>query len=174
MQLTALGAHTAMLGPRERLVNANNLMDGREDVMLYIGGFAICYDAAAYVRYLLGPNITPHDLLHTEGQNWVRKFFPDRRTPWNGTIPLTRGTAVGFSRVFQGKEEPPNPGYCGFFHAAIATGLWTIRAIKGATLGDGWKQEVRLPGTVLTDYDAINGTFRCKEGPILRVYLSSL
>lgn len=52
MQLTQLGGHVAQSGLGERQKHAQALMFGMANINEYVSG-GVCYDAAAYVRYLL-------------------------------------------------------------------------------------------------------------------------
>lgn len=121
MQLSQLGGHVAQSGFAERQKHAQALMFGMADINEYVSG-GVCYDAAAYVRYLLRSDamIAPGALLDTIGQHWRTRFNFETGGEWDGRASIPAGTAVGFSRGGT------------VFHAAIAVGGSRIRAINGA------------------------------------------
>jgi hypothetical protein len=138
MTLTPKGAHAAQLGLQEKRSLAEQFMSGQADVLDYMNG--VCYDAVAFVKYLLNPRISPDDLLDTAGSGWKRLFnFEMGWGEWDGVSAIPRGTAIGFKRL-QGYTQDPDR----FFHAALATGGARIRGINGLTLGNGWLWEVDL------------------------------
>ncbi|RQS37257.1 urea amidohydrolase [Burkholderia sp. Bp8992] len=159
MQLTQLGGHVAQSGLGERQKHAQALMFGMANINEYVSG-GVCYDAAAYVRYLLRADalISPGTLLDTIGQLWKPRFNFETGDQWDGRASIPAGTAVGFSRNGN------------VFHAAIAVGGSRIRAINGGLLGSGWMYAVDLARVLERDpaggftYDRAN----------LRVYLSRL
>ena len=131
MQLSQLGGHVAQSGIAERQKHAQALMFGMADINEYVSG-GVCYDAAAYVRYLLRSDamIAPGALLDTIGQHWRTRFNFETGGEWDGRASIPAGTAVGFSRGGT------------VFHAAIAVGGSRIRAINGGRLGSGWMYAV--------------------------------
>ena len=133
MQLSQLGGHVAQSGIAERQKHAQALMFGMADINEYVSG-GVCYDAAAYVRYLLRSDamIAPGALLDTIGQHWRTRFNFETGGEWDGRASIPAGTAVGFSRGGT------------VFHAAIAVGGSRIRAINGGRLGSGWMYAVDL------------------------------
>lgn len=125
MALKDKGAHAGQLGDAERKDLLQKLYQGQVDVWDYIGNNSVCYDAVAFVRFLQG-KLTESQLLNTIGQNWVSVLNFTGGTQWaGGAIPA--GSAIGFKRVGGN-----------FFHAAVATGGTTIRAINGLKLGAAW------------------------------------
>ncbi|RQR52816.1 urea amidohydrolase [Burkholderia sp. Bp9140] len=159
MDLTQLGAHVAQSGIGERQKHAQALMYGMADILEYVSG-GVCYDAAAFVRYLLAGHtiITPAMLLDTIGQNWRPRFNFEAGHEWDGQSGIPAGTAVGFSRNGT------------VFHAAIAVGGGRIRGVNGGRLGSGWMYAVDLPRVLPRNDD---GTFSYDRTSI-RVYLSRL
>ena len=131
MRLTPLGAQVLTMGETERHEHAKKLLKGTP-IKNYTPG--ICYDAAAYVRALIGTGIDADDVPTVSGQAWVKKLGFNLTKPWDGTKALKPGQAVGFYRLIDKK----------FFHAAIATGSAKIRAVNGHLLGNGWVDEVDL------------------------------
>lgn len=99
MQLSQLGGHVAQSGFAERQKHAQALMFGMADINEYVSG-GVCYDAAAYVRYLLRSDamIAPGALLDTIGQHWRTRFNFETGGEWDGRASIPAGTAVGFSR----------------------------------------------------------------------------
>ena len=156
MQILAKGSHAAMLGAAERTNVAQRLMNGQEDINTYMNG--VCYDAVAYVRFLLNAAITPNALIETRGQQWLPAFDFAVGTLWMGhAIPA--GTALGFQRV--GGT---------FFHAALAVGGTQIRGINGLLLGAGWLQDCNLVPQLQPD---ANG-WSAYDGTQIRVWLSAV
>ncbi|MDN7590350.1 type 6 secretion system effector deamidase TecA [Burkholderia seminalis] len=159
MQLTQLGGHVAQSGLGERQKHVQALMFGMANINEYVSG-GVCYDAAAYVRYLLRADalIAPGALLDTIGQLWKSRFNFETGDQWDGRASIPAGTAVGFSRNGN------------VFHAAIAVGGSRIRAINGGLLGSGWMYAVDLARVLEPDpaggftYDRAN----------IRVFLSRL
>ncbi|WP_254640307.1 type 6 secretion system effector deamidase TecA [Burkholderia sp. GbtcB21] len=159
MQLTQLGGHVAQSGFAEKQKHAQALMYGMADINEYVSG-GVCYDAAAYVRYLLRGDamIAPDTLLDTIGQHWRTRFNFETGDQWDGRAGIPAGTAVGFSRGGN------------VFHAAIAVGGSRIRAVNGGRLGSGWMYAVDLARVL--EQDAAGGfTF---DRANLRVHLSRL
>ncbi|MEO7266147.1 MAG: hypothetical protein ABIW38_14615 [Ferruginibacter sp.] len=158
MNLTPLGAQAAMLGESEKKELANLLISGSKNISDYTNG--VCYDTVAYVRYLLNPNITPDEIIHTNGQDWNRKFDFLGGQKWNGESHIYSGTAVGFYRLVDNKV----------FHAAIGINGSEVRAVNGGPLGAGW-QRVNLKTALGTPND--DGSFNY-DGTKIFVYLSRL
>ncbi|KWK55794.1 urea amidohydrolase [Burkholderia stagnalis] len=159
MELTQLGSHVAQLGFAERQKHAQALLYGMATIAEYVPR-GVCYDAAAFVRYLLQGHglITPGMLLDTTGQHWRSRFNFEAGSQWDGRGSIAAGTAVGFSRGGN------------VFHAAIAVGGTRIRAVNGGRLGSGWLLPVDL-ARVLAPGD--DGTFLYDRTNI-RVHLSRL
>lgn len=131
MQTTPLGTQRAMMDLAGRVITARRLIDGQDDITLYVRG-ALCYDAVAYVSYLQGTHIPPNDLVPTNAQGWLPTLNFEDGGIWMGE-DIATGTAVGFER----------PG-TGVFHAALAIGGTRIRAVNGGLLGAGWLIPVDL------------------------------
>ncbi|KWK15649.1 type 6 secretion system effector deamidase TecA [Burkholderia stagnalis] len=159
MELTQLGSHVAQLGFAERQKHAQALLYGMANIAEYVPR-GVCYDAAAFVRYLLQGHglITPGMLLDTTGQHWRPRFNFEAGSQWDGRGSIAAGTAVGFSRGGN------------VFHAAIAVGGTRIRAVNGGRLGSGWLLPVDL-ARVLAPGD--DGAFSYDRTNI-RVHLSRL
>ncbi|KUZ73184.1 type 6 secretion system effector deamidase TecA [Burkholderia ubonensis] len=159
MELTQLGSQVAQLGFAERQKHAQALMYGMANITEYVPR-GVCYDAAAFVRYLLQGHglITPGILLDTTGQNWRPRFNFEAGNQWDGRTSIPAGTAIGFSRGGN------------VFHAAIAVGGSRIRAVNGGRLGSGWLYAVDL-ARVLAPGD--DGAFLYDRANI-RVHLSRL
>jgi hypothetical protein len=158
MLLTSFGAKAAMLGSTEKESHASNLIAGSININAYTNG--ICYDAAAFVRYLLTSKITPADLLNINGQNWKGKFTFTDGKKWDGKSPIPTGTAVGFYRLIDKTV----------FHTAISIGGTSIRAVNGGRLGIGW-QSVDLKAVLKSPNP--DGSFDYDNTKI-NVYLSHL
>lgn len=139
MQLTPLGALTAQLGPPERLAVAAKLMQPQntDRIENYIVR-GICYDAVAFVRYLLGARITPIQLINTTGKAW-RPLFDRAGKLWHGGA-VTSGTAVVFRRpardpVNNSPIRDPGP-----YHVSMALAKkCEIRGVNGGVFGLGWQ-----------------------------------
>ncbi|WP_278643646.1 type 6 secretion system effector deamidase TecA [Burkholderia lata] len=159
MQLSQLGGHVAQSGFAERQKHAQALLFGMADINEYVSG-GVCYDAAAYVRYLLRSDamIAPGALLDTIGQHWRTRFNFETGGEWDGRASIPAGTAVGFSRGGM------------VFHAAIAVGGSRIRAINGGRLGSGWMYAVDLARVL--EQDAAGGFTYDRAN--IRVHLSRL
>lgn len=156
MELTDKGAHAAQLGHRERHALGEHLMYAGGPIDEYIGR-GICYDAVAFVRFLLGARITIDELLDTSGKGWRNKFNFERGRQWDGRSAIPHGTAIGFWRDYDREV----------FHAALAIGGTQARAINGFKLGDGWlSYDLKRQLT-----RAANGLFSYDNG-LIRVYLS--
>ena len=125
MSLKPEGAKVAMLGEPERKKHALALLKGA-DIRKYTGG--ICYDAVAYVRFLLGKGITPSEIASINGNAWrdKLKFLSGKR--WDGKSAIPAGSAVGFYRLIDHEV----------FHGAVSIGGSSIRAVNGHVLGAGW------------------------------------
>lgn len=160
--LTDAGAHAGQLGAPERQALGRKLLQGSEEVTKYTTG--VCYDAAVFVRYMLGSRISQDTVLTLGGQAWVPILFPrpfNAGSEWDGASAITAGTALGFYRLRDNQ----------FFHAAISTGGTKLRGINSIHLGPGWSEEVDMR-TALGAPGA-DGTFTYDRTPI-RVYLSSV
>jgi hypothetical protein len=129
MKLTPLGAQVLTMGDKERLAHGTKLVKGGADINKYVTG--VCYEAAAYVRALLGAKVKPNDILDVNGgPAWEKKLAFASGKEWDGKSAIKPGAAVGFFRVVDKK----------FFHAAISTGGTKIRAVNGHLLGNGWDE----------------------------------
>jgi hypothetical protein len=140
MQTTPLGTQRAMMDQVGRAITARRLIDGQDDITLYVRG-ALCYDAVAYVIYMLGAHIPPNALVPTTAQAWLPTLDFDDGAVWMGAHIAT-GTAVGF-------ERPAT----GIFHAALAIGGTRIRAVNGGLLGAGWLVPVDLRAVLVPGAD---------------------
>ncbi|MBE0361422.1 MULTISPECIES: urea amidohydrolase [Pseudoalteromonas] len=141
MNLTPEGARAAQLGGPEKLQLAGRLVRGEEDINRYVRG--VCYDAAAFVKFLLGnkllhggAGISIAQLLTTSGQGWISNLNSDVR--WNYRAHIPAGSVITFRRLIDNQV----------FHAAIAVGMTSIRAVNGLKLGAGWSVPANL-STVL-------------------------
>lgn len=114
-----------------RSIVAERLMLGQDRIEMYMQG--VCFDVVAYVRYLLGANITPTLLVDAEGEQWVPHFNFTAGTIWQGG-PIPKGTAVGFERQLDMK----------IFHAALGVGGAKIRGVNNFMLSPGWLHEFNL------------------------------
>jgi hypothetical protein len=142
MQLTPQGALAAQLGGPEKLQLATRLIRGEADIGQYLNR-GVCYDAAAFVKFLLGNGlphgglgISPAQLLATSGQQWVANLGSDTRWRYRSLIPA--GSILTFRRLRDNQV----------FHAAVSIGQTSIRAINGGLLGAGWMIPANL-NTVL-------------------------
>lgn len=160
MNLTEKGTKTAKLSASDRIIYADNhLIHGPDDITAYMKG--VCYDAAAYMRYLYNAKISFDQLTSISAQNWLPVFKFAEGRMWDGRNFLPGGKAIGFCRV-KGME---------FFHAAVAVGGTEIRAINGGLLGAGWLHPVDLR-KVLTQKNP-DGSFKY-DGTDIFVYISNL
>jgi hypothetical protein len=141
MNLTPQGAKVAQYGEKEKLQIAVKLLRGEVDINEYVKG--VCYDAAAFVKYLLGNKlphggrgITPETLITTSAQEWTSNLNSD--THWKHGAAMPQGSIITFRRLIDNKV----------FHAAVAIGMTSIRAVNGGRLGAGWSEPANL-NTVL-------------------------
>lgn len=157
--LTDFGAHAAQQGPQERKALGRKLLLGQEDVTKYTTG--VCYDAAAFVRFLLGSRVTKNNLLNLMGQNWVPILFDDvnKMKAWDGATDIPQGTAIGFWRQRDSQ----------FFHAAIAIGNFKLRGVNSIFLGPAWSEPIDYKKVLGAQTD---GTFMYDGTPI-KAYLST-
>ncbi|TNV17188.1 urea amidohydrolase [Ochrobactrum teleogrylli] len=123
----------------------------------------VCFDSAAYVRYLYygGKNITYNQLTTISALDWLPKFNFTGGPEWDGVSPLPKARAIGFYRIAESK----------IFHAAIAVDGTQIRATNGGALGMVWAQPVDLR-RVLGNRNS-DGSFNY-DGTKIRVYYSNL
>lgn len=160
MLLTPRGALTGQLGRIERSLHGMNLFNNT-NINLYING--VCYDAVAFVRYLLGANISPDNIVDINAQNWLPFFNFQAGQQWlGGNIP--QGRAVGFQR-FSDRN---------FFHAAISLGGTKVRGINGLFLGAGWNS---TGDKDLTTIPRFNGIFKNPNGngrDFMNIWISNL
>ena len=162
MQLKPEGARVAQLDPPAKINLANQLMNGTKNIGDYTDQ-GVCYEAAAFVRFLLGAAITPDEIRTLNGHPFRDKFdFCRANGEWDGVSNIPIGTAVGFLR------EEGNV----IFHAAIAVGGTSIRAVNGGDLGLGW-QSVDLKAALSVDDRWPNGAFKYDRAHV-RVYYSIL
>lgn len=131
MSLKPEGANVAMLPEVERRKHGLLLLKGA-DIRKYTGG--ICYDAVAYVRYLLGKGITAKEIASIQGNAWRDKLKFLSGKKWDGSASLPAGAAIGFYRLIDHEV----------FHGAVAIGGTSIRAVNGHLLGAGWTDVVDL------------------------------
>lgn len=159
MHLTPLGAKVAQLEDKDRKVYGAKIVKG-EDIAKYTQG-VICYEAAAYVRYLLGNKITAKELGSLSGNAWATKLAFKSGSQWKGSSSIPTGYAVGF---FRQRDKA-------FFHAAVAVGGTSIRAVNGLLLGAGWSHVVDLKKQLGTPDS--EGWFDYDGGKI-QVYMSKV
>ena len=131
MSLTPEGAKAAQLDVPERKKLGLTLLKGG-DIIKYTRG--VCYDAAAYMRYLLGTSITPAEIATIHGNAWRDKFKFLSGKKWTGLTSIPAGSAVGFYRLVDKQV----------FHAATAIGGTSVRAVNGHLLGAGWSAPADL------------------------------
>jgi len=141
MDLTPQGALAAQHDGPERLQLAARLIRGDFNINQYVTG--VCYDAAAFIKYLLGNNlphgglgITPAQLIATSGQEWIANLNSDTRWKYRALIPP--GSIITFRRLEDNQV----------FHAAVSIGMTSIRAVNGNLLGAAWPVPANL-NTVL-------------------------
>ena len=122
MSLKPEGAKVAMLGEPERKKHALALLKGA-DIRKYTGG--ICYDAVAYVRFLLGKGITPTEIASINGNAWrdKLKFLSGKR--WDGTpngmsTPCARIPGAGNAGPWRISADEPD-------FTAMPRSLWKNR-----------------------------------------------
>jgi len=161
MGLTEIGSNKAQLAPGSRGVFANFLLDEAVGVENYING--VCYDAVAYLRYLLGGEIQPAELLTTSGQEWLPRFNFLGGTLWAGG-PIEIGRAVGFYRLLDHQV----------FHASIGVGGTTVRGINGGLLGAGWHVAPRDLSTLVPVADQTIPNRYLHDNTEIQVWLSNL
>lgn len=160
--LTALGAKVAMLGPNERILHAETLLNGGKDSRDYTGG--VCYEVAAYVRFLFNADIPLHFLAPEIGvvnsrQDWIQLFRFQHGYEWDGRSFIPVGKALGFYSF----------GRRTLFHVGISIGGYNVRGVNGGLLGATWLLPVNLRG-VLGDPNP-DGTFNF-DGTKIIVYIS--
>jgi hypothetical protein len=164
MNLTALGAQVAQRGPQERnQIGMSLLGPAPPPINSYIIN-GICYDTVAYVRFLLGAQITPTDLVTLSGQGWGQRFNAAGNL-WMYKANIALGTAVLFRR----------PGTNLPFHVAISLGGLQVRGVNGNNLGAGWSPIGDC--NLVSQLTPINqGQFRCGpgNGDVCNVWLSNL
>lgn len=158
MPLTPLGSNVAMRGELERFQMGNLLMHG-SNITDYTND--ICYDTVAFTRYLLGANITPNQLINTNGNDWLPFFNFAGGIPWGGEV-IPAGTAVGFQRV--GDDQA--------FHAALAIGGTVVRGVNGGLLGAGWQAAGDRDIATLTPAGELNTYIH--DNQQIHVWLSNL
>ena len=159
MGVTPQGAKSAMLGNLEKQALANQLLNGNLNVEDYMQG--VCYDAVAFVKYLLGGGINHNQLLDIGGQGWLPVFNFMGGNIWvGGNIPA--GTAVGFYRLVDNQ----------IFHASISVGGTVVRGINGGLLGAGWANAPRDLSTLAPDPNNNNAFIH--DNTSIRVFLSNL
>jgi hypothetical protein len=159
VKLTKLGEKAVKLSVQDRKLVGAKVVKG-EDITKYTQG-AVCYDAAAFVRFLLGNTITADDVVKVNGQSWESKLALKSGSAWNGTAGIPTGYALGFFRKPDKK----------FFHAAVSVGGTTIRAVNGGKLGAGWSSPVDLK-KVLGAPDS-DGWF-AYDGTQIKVFMSKV
>ena len=167
MNLTPLGAQVAQQGPPERRTVGQSLISlvPPKPITAYVNN-GICYDTVAYVRFLLGANIAPNDLLNVNGQLWAPRFNAGGML-WHGA-GITAGTAVLFRRP--GTNQP--------FHVAISLGGLKVRGVNGNNLGAGWTPvgDCNLSTQLTCVPPGQYNNLKCGPGPgdVCNVWLSSL
>lgn len=124
------GFHAGQLGTPERTALHQRLLAGTANIVDYTSG--VCYDTVGFMLYLDG-RVNLDQLRSNHGQQWLDVFAFRTRARWTGgAIPA--GAAVGFRRPADAQN-----GRDGFFHAAVAVGGSSIRAVNGHLLGAGWQ-----------------------------------
>ena len=157
--ITPLGASVAQYGLNERLPIAEDLLTGRKNIQIYTTG--ICHEAVGFVKFMLGANITPNELISFRDQAWLNKFNFQNGIRWNGSDSLPKGKVIGFYRIIDNT----------WFHSAISTGNGKeIRYVNGGRLGAGWNSPVNL--SILGSPNS-DGTFNY-DGTKIQVYISRL
>ncbi|WP_343313267.1 hypothetical protein AAIB41_10380 [Brucella sp. BE17] len=159
MQLNKKGKEVAKAPAPERIHCADELIRGHYDMNDYVKG--MCYDVAAFVRYLYLARIDYKELVSLSAEAWIKIFNFKVGTEWDGINSLSGSKAVGFWRERDDKV----------FHAGIAVGGTKIRAINGGALGTVWCQLVDLRTVFVRK--SPDGTFMF-EGTKIRVYISDL
>ncbi len=82
MNLTDKGTKTAQLSAPDRIIYADNhLIHGPDDITAYMKG--VCYDAAAYMRYLYNAKISFGQLTTISAQNWLPLFNFSKGRKWD-------------------------------------------------------------------------------------------
>lgn len=158
--ITPMGAHVAQMGSPERRQIAANLLQGFLIMRDYNTG--VCYEVAAYLKYLYDNSITCEDLSLYNGELWLHRFNFLQGRQWDGQTALRAGEIIGFR--YEHNQ--------GFFHAAVGTGNDDeIRGVNGGRFGTGWQTPAHLKG--LLGSPNPDGTFNY-EGARIRVYLSNL
>ncbi len=137
-----------------------DLLDSKQDIGVYVKG--VCYDAVAFVRYLLNPALEKL-FQTTSGNQWANILFQYTEvgpTVWKGE-KIARGTAVGFYNMNSKK----------IFHAAISVGGTIVRGVNGFLLSPGWGVPADLAKVLGRPNE--DGTFNYDNGKI-RVFLSTM
>ena len=140
MQLTQQGENAVGYEPQEKLRLAAMLIRGELEINQFVNG--VCYDAAAFIKYLLSGNqlgglgITEAQLRANSGQAWIPNLNSDTR--WAYRSLISPGSVITFRRLTDNQ----------IFHAAISIGMTSIRAVNGNLLGAGWRVSANL-NTVL-------------------------
>lgn len=172
MTLTKLGQGVvqAPLNLRIRVADSLIRLTGNASITTYVTA-GMCYDTVAFVRYLLGANITAAQLSQLNSQQWAPLFLNAGGTLWHGG-PIPAGTAV----IFRRRGAP--------FHAALAVAPWggtIVRGVNGNVLGRSWCQDgdsnIGVGKGVMEPYpENQNTTFRygSGSGDICDVWLSNL
>lgn len=159
MNLTELGAQVASMGAKEKQKHGQDLVRGKVNINKYVKGSGVCYDTAAYVRYLLGTKIGIDQLLSKAGADWQNVFNFRSGKQWDGTSSIKEGQAVGFYRLVDKQ----------IFHAAIAIGGTKIRAVNGFRLGAGWLSPVNLRQVLGQPDDSLSFEY---DGTRIEVWIS--
>lgn len=132
MHLTPTGIKSAKLDEKERKALGLRIVKG-DDIIKYVQR-PVCYEAAAYVRFLLGTTIDAAEVAKIKGKAWELKLALKAGTAWNGSAAVPPGVALGFFRQRDQK----------FFHAAVSAGGTLVRAVNGGPLGTTWIKPVDL------------------------------
>lgn len=153
MNLTAQGEEAIAMDALAKKSLAAKLIRGDVDVNQYTNG--VCYDAAAFVKYLLGggvdrdgTGITDQKLRAAGGPQWVAALQSDKKWAYGQSIEA--GSVLTFRRLTTGEV----------FHAAVAIGQTRLRGVNGLRLGAGWSIPADL-STVLV---------KCPDNPHDKVY----
>lgn len=135
MRLQKKGNEVAAMSREKRLKVAQELLSGKRNVTDYLE-FPVCYDAAAFLKFLMAPDgdFSPlkisRDMLLTKKSNlWPQQFQSDDY--WQYNSPIEPGSIVTFYGLDGGGQWAP-------IHASVAVGGTKVRGINGGRLGASW------------------------------------
>lgn len=142
MQLTKEGKKVLKYEAKKKEELVAELIGGKKDVKDYIKG-GICYDVAAFVKYLFGRESTDYkgtaikeDVLISKefnGNHCINNLISST-VNWQYGVDIIPGSIITF---FWLREKR-------ITHAAVAIGGTKVRAVNGFSLGHTWKEEVVL------------------------------